>query len=137
MHIQSNPPPHILHLNVNNKHVLITFDKIHNLHISEMQIRGVGVGGWRCGGALSTVPKVIHFSRYNMKCSGETRYYKEYFMQYSYLYCFPLHFMLYRGNLDYFLDSVRMFPASPLREKKTWGREASSPNISILKFSCW
>ena len=50
---------------------------------------------------------------------------------------FPLHFMLYRGNLDYFLDSVRMFPASPLREKKTWGREASSPNISISKFSCW
>ena len=22
------------------------------------------------------------------------------------LSCFPLHFMLYRGNLDYFLDSV-------------------------------
>ena len=62
--------------------------------------------------------------------------YTEYFVR-SMLSRFPLHFMLYRGNLDYFLDSVRMFPASPLREKKTWGREASSPNISILKFSCW
>ena len=32
------------------------------------------------------------------------RYYAEYFM-YE-VSCFPLHFMLYRGNLDYFLDSV-------------------------------
>ena len=36
--------------------------------------------------------------------AGKTRYYAKYFMQYR--SCFPLHFMLYRGNLEYFSDSV-------------------------------
>ena len=33
--------------------------------------------------------------------------YTEYFVR-SMLSRFPLHFMLYRGNLDYFLDSVKV-----------------------------
>ena len=38
-----------------------------------------------------------------MKCSGENVIQRGIFHVVS---CFPLHFMLYRGNLDYFLDSV-------------------------------
>ena len=52
---------------------------------------------------LYTVPKEIHFSRYNMKCSGDNVILRGIVHVVS---CFPLHFMLYRGNLDYFSDSV-------------------------------
>ena len=52
---------------------------------------------------LHTVPKVIDFPRYNMKCSGENVILRGIFHVVS---CFPLHFMLYRGNFDYFSDSV-------------------------------
>ena len=50
-----------------------------------------------------TVPKVIDFPRYNTKWSGENEILRGIFQVVS---RFPLHFMLYRGNLDYFLDSV-------------------------------
>ena len=55
--------------------------------------------------AMHTVPKVpvIDFPRYNMKCSGENEILRGIFHVVS---GFPLHFMLYRGNLDYFLDSA-------------------------------
>ena len=50
-----------------------------------------------------TVPKVIDFPRYNTIYSGENIKY--------FVYCivssFPLHFVLYLGNLDVFLDSVQ------------------------------
>ena len=38
-----------------------------------------------------------------MRCSGENVILRGIFHVLS---CFPLHFMLYCGNLDYFLDSV-------------------------------
>ena len=38
-----------------------------------------------------------------MKCSGENMILRE---KVHVVSCFPLHFMLYRGNLDYFSDSV-------------------------------
>ena len=40
-----------------------------------------------------------------MKCSRENVILREIFHVVS---CFPLHFMLYRGNLDDFSDSVRI-----------------------------
>ena len=54
---------------------------------------------------LCTVPKLIDFPRYNMKCSGENAILRGIFHVVS---CFPLHFMLYLGNLDYFSDSVQL-----------------------------
>ena len=47
------------------------------------------------------VLKVIDFPRYNMKCSGGNEVLCEIFRV---VFGFSLHFMLYRGNLDYFLD---------------------------------
>ena len=49
------------------------------------------------------VPKVIDFQRYNMKCSGENEILRGTFHVVS---RFLLHLMLYRGNFDYFLNSV-------------------------------
>ena len=43
------------------------------------------------------------FSLYNMKCSGENVLLRGIFHIVS---RFPLHFMLYRGHLDYFLNSA-------------------------------
>ena len=53
---------------------------------------------------MHTVPKVIDFPRYNMKCSGEN------VILHGIVHVvsgFPPHFMLYRGNLDCFSNSVR------------------------------
>ena len=50
-----------------------------------------------------TVPKVIDYPRYNMKRSGENVIVRGIFHVLS---CLTLHFMLYRGNLDKFLDIV-------------------------------
>ena len=50
-----------------------------------------------------TVPKEIPFMRYNTKCSGENVILGGIVHLVS---CFPLNFMLYRGNLDYLSDSV-------------------------------
>ena len=50
-----------------------------------------------------TVPKVIGFPRYHMKCNGESEILRGIVHEVS---CFPLHFMLYRGKMDYFSDSV-------------------------------
>ena len=49
---------------------------------------------------LHTVPKVIDFPRYNMKCSGGNE-----ILSHS-VSRVPLHFMIYRGNLEFFLDSA-------------------------------
>ena len=51
-----------------------------------------------------TVPKVIDFPRYDMKCSGENVILRGIFHLVS---CFPLHFMLFRGNLDCFSNRVQ------------------------------
>ena len=51
-----------------------------------------------------TVPKVIDFPRYYMKCSAENVILREIFHVVS---GFPLHFMLYPGNLDCFSNSAR------------------------------
>ena len=50
-----------------------------------------------------TVPKVIYFPRYNIKRSGGNVILRGIF---HVVFRFPLHFVIYRGNLDYFLDSV-------------------------------
>ena len=52
-----------------------------------------------------TVPKEIDFPRYNIKCSGENVILRGIFHVVS---CVPLQFMLYRGNLDFFSDSVHV-----------------------------
>ena len=49
------------------------------------------------------VPNVIGFPRYNMICSGENVILRGIF---HIVTCFPLHFMLYRGNFDCFSNSV-------------------------------
>ena len=50
-----------------------------------------------------TVPKIIDFPRYNTKCSWEKEILRGIF---GVAFRFPLHFVLYLGNVDYFLDSV-------------------------------
>ena len=55
---------------------------------------------------LHTVPNVIDFPRYNMKCSGGNEILRGIIRAAS---RFPLHFMLYLGNLDYILDSAWSF----------------------------
>ena len=50
-----------------------------------------------------TVTKVIDFPRYKMKCSGENEILRGIVHAVPH---FPLHFMLYRGNLNYFLESA-------------------------------
>ena len=50
-----------------------------------------------------TVRKIIDFPRYNMKCSGEN------VILHGIVHVvsgFPLHLMLYRGNLDCFSNKV-------------------------------
>ena len=56
------------------------------------------------GVALYNVPNLIDFPRYNMKCNGENVILRGIVHVVS---GFPLHFMLYRGNLDCFLNSVQ------------------------------
>ena len=55
-----------------------------------------------------TVQKKIDFPRYNMKCSGEKRDTTQN-ISCTVVSFFPLHFMLYGGNLDYSSDSVIFF----------------------------
>ena len=50
-----------------------------------------------------TVPKVIDFPRYNTKCRGENEILRGIFHIVS---RFPLYFVLYIGNLNYFLDNM-------------------------------
>ena len=50
-----------------------------------------------------TAPKVIDFPRYNMNCSEENVILRGIFHVVS---SFPLHVMLYRGNLDCFSNSI-------------------------------
>ena len=50
-----------------------------------------------------TVPKVIDFPRYNLKCSGEKVILRRIVPVVS---GFPLHFTLYRRNFDYFSNRV-------------------------------
>ena len=50
-----------------------------------------------------TVPKVIDFPRYNMKCSGDN---VDTTRNISCSISFSSTFHVYRGNLDYFMDSV-------------------------------
>ena len=61
-----------------------------------------------------TVSKVINFPRYNIICSGGNVIICGIFYVVS---CFPLHFMLYRGNLDCFSNSaaccLRSFTINP------------------------
>ena len=64
-----------------------------------------------------TVPNVIHFQRYNMKCSGDNMILRGIVHEVS---CFPLHFMLYPGNLDCFSDSVD-FGAESYLVDSFWG----------------
>ena len=49
-----------------------------------------------------TVPQEIDFPQYNMKCSGGNVILRGIF---HVVLCFPLNFMLYRGNLYYFSNS--------------------------------
>ena len=53
--------------------------------------------------AVYTVPKEIDFPRYNMKFSRGNVILGRIFHLVS---CFPLHLMLYRGNVDWFSNSV-------------------------------
>ena len=57
---------------------------------------------------LCTVPKVIDFPRYNMKSSGQNVILRG--IVHVVLH-FPLHYMLYRGNLDCFSNSVLLMCA--------------------------
>ena len=50
-----------------------------------------------------TVPKEMDFPLYNMKCSGENVILRRKIHVVS---CFPLHFILYGGNLGCFSNSV-------------------------------
>ena len=56
--------------------------------------------------SIYTVPKLIDFQRYNTKGSEENEILRGIFYV-PVVSRFPLHLMLYRGNLDYFLNSVQ------------------------------
>ena len=71
--------------------------------ISASQLTGRSVITPQVSPCPCTVSKEIDFPRYNMKYSGGNVILSGIFHVVS---CFPLHFMLYRGNLDYFLDSA-------------------------------
>ena len=71
-----------------------------------------------------TVPKEIDFPRYNMKCSGENVILSGIFHVVS---CFHLHFMLYRGNLDFFSDSVGIrVKLAWIRNQRNWEKNIVS-----------
>ena len=67
-------------------------------------LTGQGLDKYKMHSTVYTVPKENDFLRYIMKSSGENVKLCGIFHVVS---CFPLHFKLYRGNLDYFLDSVQ------------------------------
>ena len=60
-----------------------------------------------------TVPNEIDFPRYDMICSGENVILRGIFHVVS---CFPLHFTLFCGNLDYFSDSVFCFHFTDVKD---------------------
>ena len=54
---------------------------------------------------MYTVPKEIDFPQFNMKCSGENVILCGIFHVCRMMFSI-LHFMFYRGNLDYFSEGV-------------------------------
>ena len=91
--------------------ILVNFCRLAAILVVQYNIGSGNIGGIlqvatdRIGAVLYTVPKAIDFPRYNMKCRWENVILRGIFHVVS---RFPLHFMLYRGTLDYFLllDSV-------------------------------
>ena len=57
---------------------------------------------------MYTVPKEIDFPQFNMKCSGENVILCGIFHVCRMMFSI-LHFMFYRGNLDYFSESVNWY----------------------------
>ena len=78
-----------------------------------------------------TVPKVIDFPRYNMKCSGENVILRGIVHVVS---GFPLHFMFYSGNLDCF--SNRVVPWDWSRSVFSKYFSGSYPNRKYSFLSC-
>ena len=70
------------------------------------------------------IPKVIDFPRYNTKFSGENEILRGIFRLVS---RFPLHFVLYCRNLDYFLDSEIVFVRSRITIRWRWPVPSSVP----------
>ena len=70
--------------------------------VGEVQLRGVLFWKARLG---YTVPKEIDFPQYNMNCSGENVILRG-IVHVVLVSCFPLHFMIYRGNFDCFSYSL-------------------------------
>ena len=83
----------------------------------------------RC--TIHTVPKVIDFPRYNMKCSGGNE-----ILSHS-VSRVPLHFMRYRGNLEFFLDSAYSKVAVLNLTLLEWKTELVRfrPNLKYIFFS--
>ena len=74
-----------------------------------------------------TVPKEIDFPRYNMKCSGKNAILRGIFHVVS---GFPLHFMLYHGNLDCFLTVYSKLKMSFFAELGT--RQHCRDNVTMF-----
>ena len=64
----------------------------------------------------------------NIKCGGKNMILCG---QVHLVSCFPLHFMLYRGNFDYFSDSVQRMREIELVIPKCW---RGLPNTVINKY---
>ena len=75
-----------------------------------------------------TVPKIIDFPRNNTKYSGKNEMLREIFCAVS---RFPLHFVLYLGNLDYILNSVYI----QSRLKRNSATRFASPNFIKMLIS--
>ena len=72
------------------------------MHILGLENLYSGYNQWSADfEVLYTFPKEIDFPQYNMKCSAGNLILRGLFPVVS---CFPLHFMLYSGNFDYFSD---------------------------------
>ena len=87
----------MLYLVLESQIFLCTCSTVYHRHISEC---------YEDFGTVDTVPKVINFLRYNMKCRGENVILRG--IVHAVL-GFPQHFMLYRGNLDCFSNSVVLY----------------------------
>ena len=82
-----------------------------------------------------TLPKVIDFPRYNMKCSGENVIQSGIFHLVS---GFPLHFMLYCRNLDLEIGQFNRYFVPGKKGRQTPGLyEEKDEFILFFKSSWW
>ena len=98
-------------------------------YILQELVQPVLIGNTYSKSWFYTIPKEIDFRLNNMKCSGENVILRGIFLIVS---CFPLHFMLYRGKLDGFSNSVQVLIGNTFSETS-----GTCTCLRKLKISSW